>query len=323
MNLDDLRRELRTRAAEPGPASMPERLAGVRSKVRAARRRKAAATGAAVLASVSVLGLVWGPLWQGGGDDVAEGEFVPLPTQIHGDRLIDAEYNDSDSGQLSWSVTLDDLGVIARVTCHLPDNVVLPHGDAPVMLRWGVDGSLTYGSECGSAGVSNLQPDGPTSRSDWRALGVQRDESFDLDVRLEQGADRIDVAGARFGIGLYEVGDRERSHGVALPLVVDLDEDSYRLGDHKTLPLTDDRRRLRLEIPESSAPIAVVYGWQSDIQAASCELLRDGEPFRSCFGGPLEGPEVVDSDEPQTLTLWANGSSADGVLVLAYYELDD
>jgi hypothetical protein len=327
MNLDDLRRELRTRAAEPGPTSMPDRLAGVQTKVRAARRRKAAASGVAVLASVSVLGLAFAQVWDGDRAEVAETEFVPLPDRLHGDLLIHEQYNDPGESELSWDVTLnDDLRVVPHMTCQLPGDAVLPQGDGPVLLQWGVGGTSTFGSQCGADAVSVLQPEGPVTRAEWRRLGVRPDKPFEIEMWLEQGADRIEVDGARFGIGLYDkIGDREHRSGVELPVIVDLGDDSYRLDRDRfeTLPLSEDQRRLELRIPASDTPIAVAYGWQTDTQAASCELFRDGEPFRSCYGGPIEGPEVIDSDEAQTLTIKADGSSVEGALVLAVYELDD
>jgi hypothetical protein len=324
MNLDDLRRELRSRAAEPGSTPMPDRLAGVRGKVRSARRRKAAATGAAVLASVSVLGLGWVQVWDGDDPEVAGGEFVPLPERINGDLLVDEKYSEPGASELSWDIRVDDLNVLTHVTCHLPDDAVLPNGDAPVFLWWGVGGTEQYGSQCGADPVSGLQSDGPVDRADWQRLGVTPDQSFTINMQLRQGSEPISVAGARFGIGLYEkTGERRHSDGVDLPVVVDLGDESYRLDDFRTLLLSEDRRQLRMRIPASDTPIAVAYGWQADTQAASCELLRDGEPFRSCYGGPIEGPEVIASDEPQLLKLSAGGSSGEGVLVLAIYELDD
>jgi hypothetical protein len=145
MDLDDLRRELRTRAADPGRTSMPDRLAGVRGKVRVARRRKAVAAGAAVLASVSVIGVGWAQML-GGGDQVA-GEFVRFPDHVNGDTLVRHKYNEGAS-HLTWSVTLDKLDVVPRVTCAVPSYADLPSTD-PVMLSWTV-GTQTVTGECAS-----------------------------------------------------------------------------------------------------------------------------------------------------------------------------
>jgi hypothetical protein len=323
MDLDDLRRELRARAADPGSTPMPDRLTGVRGKVRAARRRKAAAAGAAVLASVSVLGVAWVQTLDEG-DRVAGTEFVEFPEQINGDLLIDEQYNESGASQLTWGVTLNGLDVVPRVTCALPDNADLPRGDLPVMVEWKV-GSTTVSTECASVLPADVQPAGPTTRAAWRRSGVKSGEPFDVEVSLKQGGETIDVAGARFGIGFYQrTGVRQHSDGVELPDVVDVEGERYRLTDFETRPLAlAEHRKLRLDLPETSDPVAVVYGWQSDFPAASYKVLQDGEVWRTGYGGRLEGPELIEDGAAQSLTLKVMGSSSDGVLALAVYELDD
>jgi hypothetical protein len=324
MDLDDLRRELKARATDPGSTPMPDRLAGVRGKVRAARRRKTAAAGAAVLASVSVLGVAWAQVLDDG-DQVAGTEFVPFPDQVNGDVLIDQKYNDTGASELTWSVTLDGLDVVPRVTCALPSDAVLPRTDGPVMLTWKVGGSVVS-TECASVLPADAQPAGPTNRASWRAEGIKSGKPFEVEVWLAQSGERIDVEGARFGIGLYQrTGVQKHSAGVELPEVVDVDGEQYRLTDgFETLPLAPSGdRRLHLDLPETSEPVAVVYGWQSDVSAASFQVLLDGEPWRSGYGGRLEGPELIESGAGQRLTLKVSGSSSDGVLALAVYELDD
>jgi hypothetical protein len=322
MDLDDLRRELRTRAAVPGRTSMPDRLAGVRGKVRAARRRKAVAAGAAVLASVSVLGVAWTQML-GGGDQVAGG-FVRFPHQVNGDRLGQHKYNEGTS-HLTWSVRLDELDVVPRVTCAVPPYAALPSTDLPVMLTWTV-GTQSVSGECASVLPADVQPAGPTTRADWREAGVASGELFDVEVSLTQGGEDIEVEGVQFGIGLYEkTGVRRHSDGVAVPKVVDLEDGQYRLSDDgfKTLRLEQaERRRLRLNLPETSGPVAVVYGWQTPVPAASYLVRQDGEPWRSGYGDRLKGPELLD-EGAQTLTLNVRGTSSEGALALAVYELDD
>ncbi|HYJ66328.1 MAG TPA: hypothetical protein VEX15_01560 [Nocardioidaceae bacterium] len=324
MDLDDLRRELRTRAADPGSTPMPDRLAGVRGKVRAARRRKAAAAGAAALASVSVLGVAWAQTLDGG-DQVADAKLVSFPEQLNGDLLIDEHYNESGTSQLTWSVTLDGLDVVPRVTCALPSDADLPSTSERVMVVWNAGGT-TVSTECASVLPGDVQPAGPTTRGAWRDSGIESGEPFEVEMSLKQGAESIDVEGARFGVGLYQrTGTRQHSDGVELPEVVDVEGEHYRLLDDyfETLPLVEaDQRRLRLDLPETSDPVAVAYGWQSDVPAASYEVLQDGEPWRSGYGGRLEGPELIEGGTVQSLTLKVRGSSSDGVLALAVYELD-
>jgi hypothetical protein len=144
-------------------------------------------------------------------------------------------------------------------------------------------------------------------------------------VSLTQGGEDIEVEGVQLGIGLYEkTGDRRHSDGVALPTVVDLEDGQYRLSDDgvETLPLEPDRRRLRLDLPETSEPVAVVYGWQVPVPGASYLVRQDGEPWRSGYGDRLQGPELLD-EGAETLTLKVRGSSTEGALALAVYELDD
>lgn len=321
MNLDDLRRELRTRAGDPGRTSMPDRLAGVRGKVRAARRRKAIAAGAAVLASVSVIGVAWAQIL--GGSNQVAGGFVRFPHEVNGDTLVQHKYNEGAS-HLNWSVTLDSLDVVPRVTCALPPAADLPTTDLPVMLKWTI-GSSTVSGECVSVLPAEVQPAGPMSRADWKEeAGVTSGERFDVEVSLTQGGRTIEVEGVQFGIGFYEkTGARRHSHDVALPEVVDLEDAQGRLIKVKTLPLDNaDPRRLRLNLPETTGPVAVAYGWQSALPAAYYQVLQDGEPWRSGYGGRLEGPELLD-EGAQSLVLKARGSSTDGALALAVYELDD
>jgi hypothetical protein len=321
MDLDDLRRELRARAADPGRTSMPDRLAGVRGKVRTARRRKAAAAGAAVLASVSVLGVAWAHIL-GGGDQVAG--FEPFPDHVNGDRLVEHKYNEGGASHLTWTVTLDGLDMVPRVTCAVPPGAVLPRSDEPVMLTWRI-GTRTVSEECASVLPAEVQPAGPMTRADWQQAGVRSGDPFEVGVRLTQGGEEIEAEGVRFGIGFYEkTGDRLYRDGVALPKVVDLEDGQYRLsaGGVKTLPLElAERRRLQLDIPETSGPVAVVYGWQTPLPGASYQVLRDGEPWRSGYGDRLRGPELLD-EGAERLTLKVRGSSTDGVLALAVYELD-
>jgi hypothetical protein len=324
MNLDDLRRELRSRAAEPGSTSMDDRLVGVRTKVVAARRRKVATTSVAALASLAVIGVTLGQVVAGDdGGEVAGGTFVPLPDQLNGDLLIDDAYNEPGASQLRWDVELDNLGVLAKTTCQIPEGTDLPSPDIPVLLWWSIDGTEVGGAECGDAGSAALRTDGPASRADWREYGVRRDEPFEIEAWLMQAGDRVEIPDARFGIGLYDkADDRVRKAGVELPNLLDVDGERYRLADYKIRSLGSGNRLLRLRLPESTEPVAVMYGWHSDQPAASFTLRRDREPLRSGYGGAVEGPIMVDADS-SLLRLRAAGSSAEGALVLAYYELDD
>ena len=332
MNLDDLRRELRTRAAEPGPTSMSDRLSGVQSKVSAARRRKAVASGAATLVTLTVVGFAATQIvGAGDGDETADAELVQMPEELNGDLQIAARYNEG-AGDLSWTVPLDDLDVVTRTTCVLPAGAALPNAAAPVMLSWTIEGSDserpgTYSTQCGvgdDPGVSSL---GPATRGDWHDLGVRRGDEIQIEVRLEQEARPIEVSGAQFGIALYDkTGDRRTSDGVELPVLLDVGDETYELRDFRTRRLAESEGRervLRLRTPESDAPIAVIYGWDSPIPAASYDLTQDGEQLDSGYGGHLEDPLTIEGDTEHRLTLRAHGASADGVLVLAYYELVD
>ena len=95
------------------------------------------------------------------------------------------------------------------------------------------------------------------------------------------------------------------------------------LVDWKTRPLAEGKRVLRLRTREFGGPIAIVYGWQSETPTAAYELRQDGVPLASGYGGSIEDPIVVDGYIEHKLALEAYGSTADGVLALAYYELKD
>jgi len=332
MNLDDLRRELRTRASEPGPASMSDRLSGVQSKVTAARRRKAVASGAATLVTLTVVGFAATQFVGGGdGDEMADAELVQMPEELNGDLQIAARYNEG-AQDLSWTVPLDDLDVVTRTTCLLPADAAPPNADALVMLSWTIDGGAPipgqYSTQCGTAGDPSVSTLGPTTREDWREIGARRNGEVQIQVELQQDGEPIEVPGAQFGIALYDkTGDRVTSGGVELSVLIDIDGETYKLQDgYKTRELAETAGRdrvLRLRTPESDAPLAVLYGWDSPIPTASYDLKQDGEPLDTGYGGHLESPLLIDAEAEHRLALRARGASADGVLVLAYYELVD
>lgn len=325
MNLDDLRRELRHRAVEPGPTSIDDRLAGVRSKVVAARRRKVAAGGAAALASMAVIGVTWSQFVvdRETGDDVAGTAFVPLPDQLNGDLLIEARYNESGASDLQWKdATLDNRDVVATMTCQIPEDAQLPKPDLPVQLSWSIGGQSEQSSSCAGTGDA-AHSAFATTRSDWRGLGVRPHEPFEIELALVQGSEQVEVPEARFGIGLYEkTGERETEHGVELTELLDIDGERYRLADYK-IRLLSGGRRVQLRTSEVDGQIAVVHGWHAEQPAARYELRQDGDDLRSSYGGSVDGPTLIDGTSPHVLSLQARGSSEDGVLVLAYYVLDD
>lgn len=331
MSLDDLRRELRNRAGDPGTTSMSDRLAGVQTKVAVARRRKAVATGVATLATLAVVGVAAPQLVGGdGGDEMADAELVRMPESLNGDLQIAARYNEG-AGELSWRVPLDDLDVVTRTTCVLPDDPSLPSPGAPVMLAWTIDGGGPvlgdYETQCGigdDPGVGSL---GPATRADWQGLGAARGTEIEIEVRLEQEGQPIEVPGAQFGVALYDkTGERQVSHGIELSVLIDVAGETYRLEKHKTRPLAeyeDGARVLRLRTPAADVPAAVVYGWDSEIPTAGYVLTQDGERLATGYGGHLEGPRPIEGDTEHLLALRAGGASAEGVLVLAFYVLDD
>lgn len=323
MNLDDLRRELRTRATDPGSTPMDDRLSGVRHRVVVARRRKHAAGGVAALAALAVVGVTWSQLVPGGGGgDVAEQEFAELPAQLNGDLLIDAAYNEDGASELQWETSLEKRNVVAAITCQIPEGAELPKPDLPVQLRWTVGESEVI-PQCGAYGSADAHAIVASSRSEWRDAGVTADEPFTIDLALVQGSDEVDIPGARFGVGLYEkTDDRVHGHGVQLTKVIDVDGERYRLVGHKIQPLGSDRQ-VNLRTQEADGQIAVMYGWQADLPAARYQLEQDGEPLRTGYGGSVDGPTLIDGGAPHELSLRADGSSIDGVLVLAYYVLDD
>lgn len=323
MNLDDLRRELQDRAGEPGGTPMPDRLAGVRSKVVAARRRKAVASGVAAIASLAVVGLVSTQLINLGRDDLHDSDLAHMPQKLNGDKLKEASYNDGAS-QLSWTAELKNLDVLIRASCVLPDGVVPPEPDDPLVLSWSIDSSTTYTVTCGSEDNPGVGTNGPSSPAEWRALGINPGDEIDVDAELLQAGEPVDVPGAQFGVALYDkTGDRVSEYGVELTKVIDVGDDTYELQSYKIRPLTVQDRILRLRTPVSDGPIAIVYGWQSDMPTAAYELKQDGEQVASGYGGSIQDPLVIDGDTEHLMTFEAHGGTIDGELVLAYYTLKD
>jgi hypothetical protein len=324
MNLDDLRRELQGRASDPGSTSMDDRLAGVRHKVVVARRRKQAAGGVAALASLAVIGVFWSQLVPGeDGDHVATQEFAELPGQLNGDLRRDAVYNDDGASELQWDLTLDSYKYVATITCQIPDDAEIPNPDQPVQLAWTVGSSLRT-EQCGAYGTPTAHATVASRRSDWRGAGVRVGQPFTIDLRLQQGGRDVEIPGARFGVGLYDkTGDRHREDGVVLTEILDIDGERYRLAGQEIRPFEGAIRQVSLRTKEADGQIAVVYGWQAEQPAAPYELRQDGETLRTGYGGSVDGPTLIDGSTSHDLTLRAEGSSVDGVLVLAYYTLDD
>ncbi|HEU0285754.1 MAG TPA: hypothetical protein VFR22_01845 [Nocardioidaceae bacterium] len=323
MNLDDLRRELQDRAGEPGDTPISDRLAGVRSKVAAARRRRVVASGVAAIASLAVIGVVSTQLVSLGRDDLNDSDLAHMPHRLNGDQLKEASYNNGAS-ELSWTAELKNLDVLTRATCVLPDGVVPPEPDDTLLLEWTINGAATYTVTCGTEDHPGIGTNGPATPAEWRALGVTPGAEIDVDAFLVQGGSKVDVPGAQFGVALYEkTGVRAFGDGVELTKVLDVGDDRYELVRWKTRPLTEGKRTLRLRTPVSDGSIAIVYGWQSDMPTAAYKLRRDGESVATGYGGSIQDPLVIDGDTEHLWAFEANGSTVDGVLVLAYYELKD
>lgn len=321
MNLDDLRRELRNRAGEPGTTSMTDRLAGVQSKVVAARRRKAVASGVAV-ASVAVVGLASIQLIDRD-DDLADTDLVQMPDSLNGDLLIADGYNDGGESELSVDVPLDTLNVVTRAACALPDGIVPPERDEPLMLKVQIASGLDS-IPCRPAVESGPISVGPESPADWRALGFRPGDEAEATVTLQQGGEDVDVPGAQFGVAFYEKsGDRVHRGDVELEKRLDVGDETYRLVKYRTHRLVEGGRVVSLQTPSSDAPFMLVYGWKTPIPSAAFELTQDGELLTSDYGGDLKGPRPLDSETAHQLVLEAGGTSADGSIVLAYYELVD
>jgi len=323
MNLDDLRRELQDRAGEPGDTPMSDRLAGVRSKVVAARRRRVVASGVAAIASLAVIGVVSTQLVNLGRDDLNDSDLAHMPHRLNGDQLKAASYNNGES-ELSWTAELENLDVLTRATCVLPDGVVPPEPDDTLLLEWTINGAATYTVTCGTEDNPGIGTNGPATPAEWRALGVTPGAEIDVDAFLVQAGSKVDVPGAQFGVALYEkTGVRAGGDGVELTKVLDDGDETYQLVRWKVRPLTEGNRVLRLHTPVSDGPIAIVYGWQSEIPTAAYELRKDGELVASGYGGSIQDPLVIDGGTEHLIAFEARGSTVDGVLVLAYYELKD
>jgi hypothetical protein len=323
MNLDDLRRELQARAAEPGATSMSDRLTGVRSKVVAARRRKAVASGVAVVASLAVVGLASIPLIDRGDDDLADTDLVRMPESLNGDALITDGYNEGGESELSVEARLDGLDVDVRAACALPDGVVPPEPDEPLMLKVQIRNSISI-FPCRPAAESGPVSVGPANRAGWQELGFRSGEVAEATVSLQQGNDPVEVPGAQFGVAFYEKsGDRVHRGDVVLTERLDVGGETYQLVRLRTHRLAEGGRVVRLRTPASDAPLMLVYGWDTPIPSAAFELTQDGELLTSDYGGELKGPRPLDSVTAHQLVLEAGGTSADGTIALAYYELVD
>lgn len=333
MSVEDLRAELNQQADRVTDAGHNERLAGVRGKVTATRRTRAA--GSVGAAALAVTALVLVP--QVADDAVRPDRMEPaaptssspstpeqttdplaFPPSIDGDTLIDSSMNRPGRSTMTWRVVLADLNVAISQFCRLPKNTAFDPNVYPLVgVHLAINGRPAYGWSC----VTAERPGNPAFEMPWRSFGISPGKPFTISMWLERAEKRIQVPGTRLGLGLYaRTGDRVRADGVELTVIKDAaDGYRYRLREYRTRPVAE-ARELSLIVSASGRPVYLVYGWSTLQQVGGMEAYLDGKPLSSVTGGGLATGEIRQTGRPHTVRVVAKGRSNSGVLVIAYYE---
>ena len=275
MNVDDLREELHRRADRVAGSRHEDRLAGVRSKVTATRRERAAGSVAAV-ATAAVAALVIVP--QVGQDTARPNRSDPVapapsstsatqpgteplvfPASIDGDTLIGSKLTRPGQKTLTWRVTLDNLDVLAALACQRPEGISQDR-----LQWWSINGRRLSGQSC----LAEFPPEEIDPLPfPWRSFGVRPGKPFTISSAIwrtlgeGQGEQRIQVEGAQFGVALYErTGERVYPDGVELTVIRDADDGHrYRLMRFRTKPVKEGRE-LSLTVPATHEAMHITYG---------------------------------------------------------------
>jgi hypothetical protein len=328
MNLTDLSAELESQAEHLNTGAAMARLAGVRGRVRARRRRQAGA--AALIAAGCVLAVVLGPNLS---VLRADRSSEPASTQHH---VKPYTFDDVLAGDPLLASAVGVKGQSEVVLRFTPADNYLQLGSFCSTAKdqtglWGtttVNGHSFLGGDCRQSSVANGTSGTPggdsaaENRAGWAAMGVVPGRESVIRIRLETGkyVPRTDPS-VRLGIGVYAMtGDRITSNGVVLKLDAEADGHDYRLANYLIRPVSQSVRQLRLPVPAGRWPVYVIGGTGGKIDdndAGRIDVSVVGEvPNSSSDGGGVMGLTLANA-RAQTVQVHTTGSS--GVLVVAYY----
>jgi hypothetical protein len=328
MNLTDLTDELESRAHDVTPSPGMARLAAVRGRVRARRRRQAGAV--ALIAAGCALALAVGPNLIGlhthsappaksGGHRNPPFTFDPL---LAGDPLAFTAVGKAGQSEVTLRFTPKDTNLSLGEFCYLPGNP--PGGASPLWGAVTINGHSSLGGGCVASTVANGVSSEP-GKAGWAELGVVPGRESVIRIRLQtqKGVPHTDPS-VRLGVSLYELsGERITQDGFVIKLDAEAGGHDYRLVADQTRPAGREFRQWSLPIAAGVCPCYVMGGTLGTAPAhGTNELLVDG-------GGPDTGDSLTNEggggvggfvlDKPGAHTLELRTDITSGRTMLAYY----
>jgi len=199
VNLTDLREELRARSA-PGPDLVGAlRLAAVRHRVRAMRRRRFVAGGATlvvILVAVTGYGAVAAHRSTTLRPEPPGFSVDDFPRYATGARLVDARAVSPVGTEIVLSGVVGALGVVVANRCDMP-------GTAVLIVHWSFEGREAFSMPC----TESVWTSPATSGNDLAWLGVPLDRPIRVTARIDatDGVRRpVDLSRGAFAAALME-----------------------------------------------------------------------------------------------------------------------
>lgn len=309
MNVTDLGAELQARAIQVPAAAAATRIAGVRGRIRARRRRQAGAFATVAVACLVAVGFlpIAGDLLANRSqppashskaksadryvfDDVLAGD--PLITSAvgkRGQRDIQVVFTPLDTN-LTISAFCDIRDTPDRVTEHLTGQVT-------------INGHESLGAGCLSDTSANSVSGGPAGdtpterRASLARLGVLPGKPSVLRITLVSNDGQVEFnREVLLGVGLYELSaPRLTTDGVIIPKLAESYPHDYELVSYRTARITKTTRSLTLDLPQ-----AKVSGWVTGGNVTAHEgyaagttkitFGKDGGSSQVPDGGSASGP---------------------------------
>jgi hypothetical protein len=328
MNLTDLTAVLQSRA-EALPAGAPmARMGAVRARVRARRRRQAAAVTliAAGCVATAVLGPNLTTLRADHSTDPAGRHHVVKPNTfddvLAGDPLTASAVGAQGQREVVLRFTPVNTDLMLAPYCHVSSDT------SGLWAATTVNGHPLTKGGCQTSTVANGQsmtPGGESAKETvaaWAALGVVpgRESVLRIQLQTEKGAPRTDPD-VRLGLGLYDMtGDGIFSDGLMIKYDAESGGHDYRLARYVTASISEKVRQVSLPLPAGRWPGYLTYGTGGDVkekdsQSSSEVTIDTGSNFASTSGGTAA--QVLGDARAHTVRVRTDGTS--GVLLLAYY----
>jgi hypothetical protein len=335
MNLTDLAAELQARAADSPPVAGVTRLAGVRERIRARRRKQAGAAIAVTAVCVAAVGLA--PALSGLRADpvrppaTSDGKSSPLAfdRDLAGDPLIATAVGPPGQNEVVLRFTPRDANLAISDFCRLPSAA----GETGFYGNLTVNGHPIPRAYCSRDAVANQNDmqhsdDPRVNRSEWAKLGLLPGRPSVLRIRF-QGPKHEPLTDpeVRLGIGVYELsGARVVSDGITLKQRAEVGGHEYRLAGYLTAKVTSDHRQLTLSVPAGRRPAAILAG-NIDVDwtrhpSLRAQVLIDGREFFTIDSDGMSRL-ALDDARAHTAEFRLDAGITSGSMVLAYYVRSD